>query len=172
MSRRNVLWTEFEIDGVSHWLIHHAARRAPESLSSRLEEEWLANPSSSREFCGGGQGAYHTCRSKLRLRLASLRYAFLDLGTSCRAFLRTDHDPLAYARVGGTAEFAESSTELCADGGNRFTWKVISVGARRPSCEPDGAVATSRAQLLAALDKCLSPQAKGTVRVNTIIRRR
>src|SRR5580693_1694938 len=43
MSRRNVLWTEFEIDGVSHWLIHHAARRAPESLSSRLEEEWLAD---------------------------------------------------------------------------------------------------------------------------------
>jgi hypothetical protein len=43
MSRRNELWTESEIDGVSHWLIHHAARRAPESLSSRLEEEWLAD---------------------------------------------------------------------------------------------------------------------------------
>ena len=43
MSQRNELWTEFGMDGVSHWLIHHAARRAPESLSSRLEEEWLAD---------------------------------------------------------------------------------------------------------------------------------
>jgi protein TonB len=32
-------WTE----GVSHWLIHHAACRAPESLSQRLEEERLAD---------------------------------------------------------------------------------------------------------------------------------
>jgi hypothetical protein len=36
-------WVETEIDGVSHWLIHHAAHRAPECLSSRLEEEWLAD---------------------------------------------------------------------------------------------------------------------------------
>jgi hypothetical protein len=27
----------------AHWLIYHAAHRAPESLSSRLEEEWLAD---------------------------------------------------------------------------------------------------------------------------------
>ena len=33
MSQRNVC----------HWLIHHAASRAPESLSQRLEEEWLAD---------------------------------------------------------------------------------------------------------------------------------
>ncbi len=25
------------------WLIHHAARRAPETLSERLEEEWRAD---------------------------------------------------------------------------------------------------------------------------------
>jgi TonB family protein len=31
------------VDRVSHWLIHHAACRAPESLSERLEEEWLAD---------------------------------------------------------------------------------------------------------------------------------
>jgi TonB family protein len=31
------------IDGIDHWLIHHAARRAPDSLSQRLEEEWLAD---------------------------------------------------------------------------------------------------------------------------------
>jgi periplasmic protein TonB len=30
-------------DGLSHWLIHHAARRAPAMLSERLEEEWLAD---------------------------------------------------------------------------------------------------------------------------------
>jgi TonB family protein len=43
MSQRNVKsvpgWTE----GVSQWLIHHAAARAPQSLSQRLEEEWLAD---------------------------------------------------------------------------------------------------------------------------------
>jgi hypothetical protein len=43
MSQRNERWAESEIDGVAHWLIHHAARRAPESLCSRLEEEWLAD---------------------------------------------------------------------------------------------------------------------------------
>jgi hypothetical protein len=43
MSQRNERRTGSELEGVSHWLIHHAARRAPESLSSRLEEEWLAD---------------------------------------------------------------------------------------------------------------------------------
>jgi hypothetical protein len=43
MSQRNELWTQSELEGVSHWLIHHAARRAPECLSSRLEEEWFAD---------------------------------------------------------------------------------------------------------------------------------
>jgi hypothetical protein len=43
MSQRNAGWTESEIDGVFGWLIHHAALQAPESLSSRLEEEWLAD---------------------------------------------------------------------------------------------------------------------------------
>src|SRR5882762_3620730 len=43
MSRRNERSTQPELEGVSHWLIHHAARRAPECLSSRLEEEWLAD---------------------------------------------------------------------------------------------------------------------------------
>lgn len=36
MSQRNV-------ESVPGWLIRHAARRAPESLSQRLEEEWLAD---------------------------------------------------------------------------------------------------------------------------------
>jgi len=38
MSQHNV-----KEDSVSHWLIHHAAFSAPESLSQRLEEEWLAD---------------------------------------------------------------------------------------------------------------------------------
>jgi TonB family protein len=43
MSQRNERSTQPELGGVTHWLIHHAARRAPESLSSRLEEEWFAD---------------------------------------------------------------------------------------------------------------------------------
>ena len=43
MSQRNERSMQLELDGVTQWLIHHAARRAPESLSSRLEEEWLAD---------------------------------------------------------------------------------------------------------------------------------
>jgi TonB family protein len=43
MSQRNERSMQTELGGVTHWLIQHAARRAPESLSSRLEEEWLAD---------------------------------------------------------------------------------------------------------------------------------
>jgi TonB family protein len=43
MSQRNEQSTQPDLDGVIHWLIFHAARRAPESLSARLEEEWLAD---------------------------------------------------------------------------------------------------------------------------------
>jgi hypothetical protein len=42
MSQRNERLTQ-PVDGVTFWLIHHAAGRAPEDLSSRLEEEWLAD---------------------------------------------------------------------------------------------------------------------------------
>ena len=41
MSQRNERSTQ--PDSMPQWLIHHAARRAPESLSARLEEEWLAD---------------------------------------------------------------------------------------------------------------------------------
>jgi TonB family protein len=34
---------QLEADGLPQWLIHRAAHRAPESLCSRLEEEWLAD---------------------------------------------------------------------------------------------------------------------------------
>jgi hypothetical protein len=43
MSQRNERSAQLELDGVTRWLIHHAAHGAPESLSLRLEEEWLAD---------------------------------------------------------------------------------------------------------------------------------
>jgi TonB family protein len=43
MSQRNEQSTQPNFSGMTHWLIHYAAHRAPESLSSRLEEEWLAD---------------------------------------------------------------------------------------------------------------------------------
>jgi TonB family protein len=43
MSQRNERSFEPQPGGMIHWLIHQAARGAPESLSSRLEEEWLAD---------------------------------------------------------------------------------------------------------------------------------
>jgi hypothetical protein len=46
MSQRNERWTQSELNGVTQWLIHHAALRAPSCLSSRLEEEWLADSES------------------------------------------------------------------------------------------------------------------------------
>jgi len=46
MSQRIKGWTGPEWNGVSHWLIRQAARHAPEILSARLEEEWLADAQS------------------------------------------------------------------------------------------------------------------------------
>jgi hypothetical protein len=43
MSQRNERSTQHDFKGLTRWLIHHAARRAPETLSARLEEEWLAD---------------------------------------------------------------------------------------------------------------------------------
>jgi TonB family protein len=43
MSQRNDRSTRPHFSRVTHWLIHQAAHRAPESLSARLEEEWLAD---------------------------------------------------------------------------------------------------------------------------------
>jgi hypothetical protein len=43
MSQRNERSTQLDLGAVTQWLIHHAACRAPESLSARLEEEWLAD---------------------------------------------------------------------------------------------------------------------------------
>jgi len=43
MSRRNERSKQIDLGSVTHWLIHQAAHRAPDDLSSRLEEEWLAD---------------------------------------------------------------------------------------------------------------------------------
>jgi hypothetical protein len=43
MSQRNDRAAQTELVGVTQWLIHHAVHRAPDCLSSRLEEEWLAD---------------------------------------------------------------------------------------------------------------------------------
>jgi TonB family protein len=43
MSQRNEGSMPSNSSGLTHWLIHQAAHRAPEALSSRLEEEWLAD---------------------------------------------------------------------------------------------------------------------------------
>jgi TonB family protein len=43
MSQRNERSEQASLNSVAHWLIHQAAHRAPETLSARLEEEWLAD---------------------------------------------------------------------------------------------------------------------------------
>lgn len=43
VSQRNERSSDSDPGRASQWLIHHVARRAPEPLSSRLEEEWLAD---------------------------------------------------------------------------------------------------------------------------------
>lgn len=43
MRQRNERSAQLYLVDVTHWLIHQAAVRAPESLSARLEEEWLAD---------------------------------------------------------------------------------------------------------------------------------
>jgi hypothetical protein len=46
MSQRDQQWMQLELGGLTHWLIRQAAGWAPECLSSRLEEEWLADSES------------------------------------------------------------------------------------------------------------------------------
>jgi hypothetical protein len=44
------------LDGLSRLLIHRAARHAPDSLSERLEEEWLANRAAIVQVCVDTRG--------------------------------------------------------------------------------------------------------------------
>jgi hypothetical protein len=46
MSQRNERPTQFELNSVTQLLIHYAAHLTPKCLSSRLEEEWLADSAS------------------------------------------------------------------------------------------------------------------------------
>jgi hypothetical protein len=43
MSQRHERSMRPDCNGASHWLIRRAAHRVPSALSSRLEEEWLAD---------------------------------------------------------------------------------------------------------------------------------
>lgn len=65
MSQRNERSTQPNLDGVTHWLILHAARRAPESVSSRLEEEWLADLESRSSALSRLRFAVGCCRASL-----------------------------------------------------------------------------------------------------------
>ncbi len=51
MSQRNERSMPSNSSSLTHWLIHQAAHRAPEDLSSRLEEEWLADLESRSAVC-------------------------------------------------------------------------------------------------------------------------
>ncbi len=49
------------VDGIARRLIHGAARRAPDSLSERLEEEWLADLAAQRGGIGRLRFALGCC---------------------------------------------------------------------------------------------------------------
>jgi hypothetical protein len=50
---------------MAHWLIYHAAHRAPESLSARLEEEWLADVGSRSSSWSRLRFGLGCCRATL-----------------------------------------------------------------------------------------------------------
>jgi TonB family protein len=56
-SERTLDW----VDGIVHRLIHRAARRAPGSLSERLEEEWLADLAAQRGSIARLRFAFGCC---------------------------------------------------------------------------------------------------------------
>ena len=64
MSQRNER-SKHALNSAIHWLIHQAAHRAPESLSSRLEEEWLADAESRSSALSGLRFAVGCCWASL-----------------------------------------------------------------------------------------------------------
>jgi hypothetical protein len=86
MSQRNGRLTQAESNDVSHWLIHHAAHRAPESLSSRLEEEWLADLESRS-----------SALSRLRFAVGCC-WATMVIVNDCPRSRVTEASPVAAAR--------------------------------------------------------------------------
>jgi TonB family protein len=74
--------TQLELNGLSQWLIHHAAHRTPESLSERLAEEWLADLESRSSSLSRMRFALGCCWATLvivsdhpRTRVAAARTA-------------------------------------------------------------------------------------------------
>jgi TonB family protein len=65
MSQRNERSKHTALNSATHWLIHHAAHRAPETLSSRLEEEWLADLESRSTALSGLRFAVGCCWASL-----------------------------------------------------------------------------------------------------------
>jgi hypothetical protein len=121
MSQPNDRSTHSDLAGVTHWLIHHAAHRAPDSLSSRLEEEWLADlecrsSSLSRlrfaagccwatvliaRECSGSRvpAASSPVSAGGFVTLTDRNFGYFSLrSASCRAVLRINHDTRAHTR--------------------------------------------------------------------------
>jgi TonB-like protein len=65
MSQRNGRSKQAVLNSVTHWLIYQAAHRAPEPLSSRLEEEWLADLESRSTALSGLRFALGCCWASL-----------------------------------------------------------------------------------------------------------
>src|SRR5258708_38521465 len=92
MSQRRERSRRTDLDGVSHWLIHHAAHRAPESLSSRLEEEWLAGFECRSGAWAGVRFAVGWCWGSLVIVGASSRGSARNASISARGVV-THTDP-------------------------------------------------------------------------------
>ena len=138
-----------ELDSVTHWMIRQAAALAPECLSSRLEEEWLADSefrsstlsrvrfalgccwatvvivndySRDRDpamspVAAGGFGTFADRNfSYVKSASAPVRCSWI-VGILCRAFLRSNHHVVAYARIGGIPEFAAARAGRWGDAG-------------------------------------------------------
>jgi periplasmic protein TonB len=82
MSELNGKSTSSGLDAVCRWLIHYSARRAPEPLPPRLEEEWLADLE---------------CRSSA---LSRLRFA---IGCRWAALVIAFEHPISTAATAGSA---------------------------------------------------------------------
>jgi TonB family protein len=88
-SERRVEW----MDKAAGCLVHHAARRAPEPLSQRLEEEWLADLAERRSGF-----------SRLRLGLGCYWATYAIVREQRIAVVAAASSPLAHTNVGPTFE--------------------------------------------------------------------
>jgi TonB family protein len=91
------------VDGLVHGLIHRAARRAPDSLSERLEEEWLADlaercgPISRLRFAVGC--CWATSVIAHDHGVAALPATSSSVGHALLGYAHADHSPLFSRRT-------------------------------------------------------------------------